>query len=122
MKEKERMDELIAARTKAAKPGHRVVYQSFNLDEVLENEDLFKFPSLYSSEDDGEIPDFMEPPVESPHLSARQLSELRKKYERYLERKREDIIADGPVVASDCEDLICNSCKITIEEIGKIYR
>ena len=118
MREKERMEELLNTRIKLTKPGHRSALTMINLDDITDNDDLFiSFPPQ-TYEDDDDIPEFMEPPVESLDLSVKQLRNLRKKYELYLIKKAEDLIAEGPIIRSDCEDLICNSCKITVEEIG----
>lgn len=114
------MDELIAQQAKLAKPGYRNTVPKFNFDEVFANEPLeSQFPNIVH-EDEDEIPDFMEPPVEGPHLSIRQFRILKQKYELYLEKKKDDLIAEGPIIQSECEDFLCNSCKVTIEEIGNL--
>jgi hypothetical protein len=118
-RDRERLENLILAQSKSAKPGHRITMPK-ELPEVAVD---YLLPSTYSKftspqEEEDEVPDFMEPPVASPLISPKTFLKLQRKYEAYLKRKAEDLLLEGPVVGSDCEDLLCVSCKTTVEEYG----
>lgn len=119
-RDQERMEQMIAEQAKIAKPGHRLNLKplDFGFDQVIEKP--MRSRASEEEEDEDEIPDFMEPPQPSHLLTHKQLQQLKKKYERYLARKEEDLILQGPVLRADCEDLVCTSCKLTVEEYGTI--
>jgi hypothetical protein len=118
-RDRERVEHMISEQSKLAKPGRRVTLKTldFEFDEPPQAPPRSRASSA-DEEDEDEIPDFMEPPKPSPLFTSKQLLQLKKKYQRYLERKAEDLILEGPILRADCEDLVCTSCKVIVEEYG----
>jgi hypothetical protein len=121
-RDRERLENLIEEQSKNAKPGRRITLKTldFEFDQPPQPSMRYRASAAELEEDEDEIPEFMEPPEPSPLISAKQLLKLKKKYERYLERKAEDLLLEGPIVRADCEDLSCASCKVTVEEYGAL--